>query len=334
MKTNKLILATSAMVVATLVSVAIVSCKKENTNALQDNNSRPAKAFAVPDVDDMNAYLKDFKQKMLESKSSEPISVDEAEWHLSSLLNYDFANANVECDDVRFDTIFNTVTISDCAIQLGELAQAYERIRIDIDRFYQSLMLENKHFRFVDCSITEDGVVTVTIITTSSTNSKWHYFADSTFCDYYFPFENYSYSEATSELQRVFNVVLGKDTIPSQTRTYYVKTRSHVYYFKNWLEDPDNYCPNEFHYRLFCTKGYFYGEIPQADICYYLDSYCGLANDNCYYGESVVCGTVEFREGVIPEYEGLSLEIEEQLFGHHLLTVGYGWDVHANQNGY
>ena len=331
---KKTIMCVATLIVAAIVSITVVSCKKESLASLQKQDNPTKEYFNPQEIEDMNAYLKDFKQKMIESKADESLGIDEAAWHLSSLFNYDFANANVECDDVRFDTIYNTVNVTDGSIQLSDLAEVYEKAGIDIDKFYHSLMLENKHFRYIDCVVSEDGVVTITIITTSSNKSRWHYFADSTFCDYYFPQYSYSYSEATSELERVFNVLLGKDTIPSQTRTYYVKTREYSYYFKRWLEDPENYCPNEYHYRLFCTKGYFYGDLQQADVCYYEDSYCGLANDNRHFGEAVIYGIVEFIHGIIPEYEDLTDGIVEQQFGHHLLTVGYGYGVHANQNEY
>lgn len=107
MKKKVIFIATFLVIVAT--AVAVVSCKKETTNALQYGNSQSTtKTFKVPEVDDMNAYLKGFKQKMQESlyaKDDEMFSLEEAAWHLSSVANYDFANANVEYTDLRFDTL-------------------------------------------------------------------------------------------------------------------------------------------------------------------------------------------------------------------------------------
>ena len=102
MKKRNLTLAILAMVVATLVSVAIVSCKKEDT-AVPTGQRAAKAAFTPPQVDDMNAYLKAFKQKMQSAAKGddEALSLDEAAWHLSSVANYDFGHVNVEFDDVR-----------------------------------------------------------------------------------------------------------------------------------------------------------------------------------------------------------------------------------------
>ncbi|MBR3730013.1 MAG: hypothetical protein IKN08_03765 [Bacteroidales bacterium] len=93
MKKRKLTLAILAMVVATLVSVAIVSCKKEDTVAPTGQSAAKA-AFTPPQVDDMNAYLKDFKQKMQSAAKGddEALSLDEAAWHLSSVVFWEPKN--------------------------------------------------------------------------------------------------------------------------------------------------------------------------------------------------------------------------------------------------
>ena len=123
MKTRNLLIATLLVVAATMI--AMVSCKKENQDALL-NNTQSAKAFTPPVVDDMNAYLKDFKQKMqnVTKDGNETLSLEEAAWHLSSVANYDFANANVEFDDIRFDTLYSTVNVTGGIILLNDLATA------------------------------------------------------------------------------------------------------------------------------------------------------------------------------------------------------------------
>ena len=63
MKNNYLFIAT-LLVVAT-VSVAVVSCKKETASALTDNKNESVQTFNPREIEDMNAYLKDFKQKMM-----------------------------------------------------------------------------------------------------------------------------------------------------------------------------------------------------------------------------------------------------------------------------
>ena len=102
MKKRNLIITTLLVVVA--ATVAFVSCKKENQDALL-NNTESVMTFTVPQIDDMNAYLKGFKQRMRATKDGETLTLDEAAWHLSCLANFDFCRINVEYDDFQFDTI-------------------------------------------------------------------------------------------------------------------------------------------------------------------------------------------------------------------------------------
>ena len=119
MRNNKTFLAISALLVAAFVSVAIVSCKKED-NAALSGQKQTKEAFNVPHVEDMMAYLKDFKQKMLSASKDEDesLSLEEAAWHLSSVANYDFGQINVEFDNVRFDTLYAHVDVSNGSVLL------------------------------------------------------------------------------------------------------------------------------------------------------------------------------------------------------------------------
>lgn len=336
MKNNKFFLAICVMVVAIIVSVAVVSCKKETSSDFKGNKNESMQAFTPPLMDDVDAYLKDFKQKMKSATKGEDdtLSLEEAAWHLSSVANYDFGHANVEYDDIHFDTLYGTVTVTNGTVLLSDLAAAYEQISTDIDLLYHTLSLENKHFRFIGCQISEQGVITIPVVVTFSTAGKWHYFADSTFCDYYFTQDQYvANGNAITELQRVFNLELGHSSGTSG-RIYYVYTRTQVFYFKHWIEDEGNYCPNEYNYRLFCTMGYFYDYISKEDMCYYADSYIDLGYSGQNHLDVVLYGEVEMVYGIIPEYEDNISQVDEQQFGHHLLTVNYGIAMSSSGNDY
>lgn len=313
----------AAFLIAAIVSVTVASCKKENFASLQKQDKPTKEHFNPQEIEDMNAYLKDFKQKMMESKADESLGIDEAAWHLSSLFNYDFANANVECDDVRFDTIYNTVTVTDGSIQLSDLAQLYEKAGTDIDKFYNSLMLENKHFRFIDVSISETGTVTVAMVTTYSYCSK--YWGDTL---YYFP--NQAYAEAfcdsifndtlpynangygMMELERVLNLIESHSIVPTSHRTYYTFQSERTFYYRNYI-DPFG-SPFIANSRLFATLGYYYDTISRDDMCYLLDSYLGLGYQYCPIDNDPVYWKITFVQG----------DIDAPPVGHQLLTVGYG----------
>ena len=333
MKNKHLVLAIVTMAVAAILSIAVVSCKKDTTSEMVSGTSESPAAFDPSHITDMNAYLKDFKQRMKTSKDGETLTLEEAAWHLSSLANYDFGHANVEYDDIRFDTLYGTVTVTDGTIMLSDLAAAYEQISTDIDLFYHTLSLENKHFRFIGCQISEQGSIAVPIITTFSSMEKWHFFADSSFCDIYLDDNTIYYANtvAVQTLTNLFNLIIGKNTDPNSGRIYYVVTGIVLYKWNEWYEDPNNYCPNAEHSRLYCSCYEYSWPIPKADMCYYVDSYIGLGveNVNSSSGE-VVSGFVTFHTAGDGATSGTTLP---QL-GNHSLTVQYGVAVASPGNDY
>jgi len=333
MKKRNLTLAILAMVVATLVSVAIVSCKKEDT-AVPTGQRAAKAAFTPPQVDDMNAYLKAFKQKMQSAAKGddEALSLDEAAWHLSSVANYDFGHANVECDDVRFDTLYAQVNITNGTVLLSDLHAAYEEISTKIDKFYHSLLLDNKHFRFIDVNISGQGYITISLLTTFTSNDKLHYFEDDSYCDEYFS-NSVQYTAnavAVTTLTSLFNLFLAKNTDTDTTNLYYVTTRTVSFYCTEWYEEPGEYCPNNDHSRLYCSGREYNWPIPKAHMCYYLDSYLGLGVENITSaGPSVISGYVYFRPA-----DDLTDEITQQQVGNHVLRVNYGMAFAHSHNEY
>ena len=321
MKKNSILAIIAMAILAT--TVAVVSCKKEESKSVS-NKDTLEKTFDPMQIEDMNNYLEGFKQRMLSTSkdNNEVFSLEEAEWHLTSLANYDFGYANVDFDDIRFDTLFDQANVIDGTIGMNDIATTYESINNRIDKFFHSLMLDNKHFRLINVEISERGEVTISIITTFSNAGKLHYFSDSTFCDQYFTQASYpANGSAVSTLTNLFNLILGKNTDPDEGRTYYVITRNNVpFYFDQWYEDPDEYCPNSEHSRLYCSIYAYDWPIPKYQMCYYLDSYSGLAT---VFGNnislSVVDGHVEFHDasgvgdgGLLPQW------------GNHALIVDFG----------
>ncbi len=292
MKTKRFFIATLLVVAAT--SVAVVSCKKETQNVLSSNTPQSVKAFSPPQVDDMNAYLKDFKHKMqnVTRDENETLSLEEAAWHLSSVANYDFGNAKTDFDDILLDSLYSTVTVTDGSVLLCDLAVTYENISIDIDKFYQSLMLENKHFRFIGAKISENGTVTISLFVTYNSMSRymedtlWHFpdldYADS-ICDVYFSDNvNYKWNAlGETELQRALNCYESYDWVYptpylNQNRRYYIFTR-----YADFIFCPQHYTdpfgsPNSWNSRLFAVPGNPEYNIPKSEMCYYFDSYLGL----------------------------------------------------------
>ena len=294
MRKSKFFIAILAMVVATLVSVAIVSCKKEDTVAPTGQSAAKA-AFTPPQVDDMNAYLKAFKQKMQSAAKGddEALSLDEAAWHLSSVANYDFGHVNVEFDDVRFDTLYAHVDVTNGTVLLSDLCTAYEGIHGAIESFFQKLNLNEKHLRFIDAEIAEDGFTVISLITSFVKDSKgwgdchWYptpYLVDpfndsiaESICDSLFnEYALYVWNGyGMTELQRLLNLTEHHEISSESSHTsYFTITRVHTF---EYLDNIDPYgSPSNHNSRLFGVMGNFNYKIPKMDMCYYLDSYLGL----------------------------------------------------------
>lgn len=322
----------TALLVVAATTVAMVSCKKDNQDVLL-NNTQSIKAFTPPVVDDMNAYLKNFKQKMKESqnaKDAEWLSLEEAAWHLSSVANYDFANANVEFTDLRYDTIYEQVTITNGQIALSELNSVYQRIATDIDNFYQNLNLDNKHFRFIGVTILENGNV-MAIITSTYTllDHVWYFpnifYADS-ICDMLFSEDSVYVWDglAMTELNRILNLFEHHST-ESTERWYYIQTRSNTFNFQDYTDPYGS--PFAINSRLYSwgTNNY---NLTVSQMCYALDSYLELGYDYLednpsHLLERPICWTVTCDDGDFG-YHWWSY--------FHILNVNYGICIAQNDS--
>lgn len=297
MKKSNAIFAILAMVIVT-IAVTIVSCKKDDAVALSGQSTAKA-AFAPPQVDDMNAYLKNFKQKMQSAAKGddEALSIEEAAWHLSSVANYDFGQINVEFDNVRFDTLYAHVNITNGAVLMSDLGEVYENVHNNIECFFEKLNLQEKHLRFIDAEINEDGFTVISLVTSFKNDSKgwnehhWFYppyvadpFSDTTtaydVCDSCFSEDvDYKWDDfGLTELVRLLNATehhtLNIFDGTFQPISYYTKTREHTF---EYLSNIDPYgSPSNANSRLFGVMGNFNYRIPKMDMCYYLDSYLGL----------------------------------------------------------
>lgn len=286
MKNKRFIIATVLVAMAT--TVAIVSCKKEDQEALQ-SVSQPVKTFTVPQIDDMNAYLKGFKQKMKESqnaKDAEYLSLEEAAWHLSSVANYDFGRVNVRYTDLYYDTLYYQVNVTDGHIELSDLNILYAIMASDIESLYQSLNMQEKHIRLIGASIAEDGQVVIDlVISYFILDHTWYFendFNAALACVEYFDSNTYYgwNSTAVNQLKQAINAVAGQYFIlPGETpaeREYYVPTRDVVFNYENHTDTIGS--PFYGNSRIFVVRsnGVTNPTLGMYEMCYCLDSYLAL----------------------------------------------------------
>lgn len=282
-KTKKLSFAIIAMAIVA-IAVAVVSCKKDNENAM-NNKTESARTFNPRLIEDMNAYLQGFKLKMqTTAKTDETLTLEEAAWHLASLANYDFAKASENYNNLRFDTLHSTIKVTGDIVLLRDLAVAYECISKSISEFEKSIMLVDQGLYFIDVEITETGELSVSIITTFTDGTKYledtcYYFEDwfEAYSDCYNYFDDFTtlpvQSTGTSELKRVINLIANRAPMPGY---YFTPTSTLTFYFNQNI-DP-NGSPSLWNSRLYASAFNFvyYDLLVDDEICYYLDSYLGL----------------------------------------------------------
>ena len=319
------------MVLATMV--AVVSCKKDDQTTPTDNPNRPAKEFCPPSVSDMNAYLGDFKSKMRnpDRDGGATMSLEEAAWHLSSVANYDFANANVEFTDIRFDTLYGHVNVTDGEVSMADLGAVYAEMSAAIDGFYHSLDLDNKHFRFIGAEISENGEVMMRTTTTYNRLEHLWYFNSSSeasaVCQIYFNPYEYYYFEGNFDTQLLLalNSIQSLAYVPIHERMYYVYTKTEN---PQLLDHLDEHSPFPHYTRIFCT--YFPNQVISYDkIEYCLDSYLGLGVQLQGDNEHVIEWDLLYPSGYV--YVGH----DKLATYYHRPSIKYGMIVvNSNHNDY
>ena len=317
MKNKHLVLAIVTMAVAAILSIAVVSCKKDTTNEMVSGTSESPAAFDPSHITDMSAYLKDFKQRMKTSKDGETLTLEEAAWHLSSLTNVDFCRINVEYDDFQFDTLDMQVNVTKGVMLMSDLCTAYEQMCTQIQRFKKGFDHLDQNLYFIKVSISDEGNAKIALMTSYTIGSKdlynhqW-YFSDvfeaiDACYEYYSDDSTYVWNGlGADELQRVLNIYEhhenGPTTPGGPVAVCYVPTRDHTFDYTNTYDPYGSESGYINESRVFAKR---YQQQPNPnfgytfdvwEMCYLLDSYLGLGydyiSDHLYVHEFPVNWTV------------------------------------------
>ena len=163
MKRRKFFIAILGMAVATIISVAIVSCKKEKQGQISSNSEQ-----TVQDVGNMDEYLMAFKKRLLSAqKGEETISLEQAQRDLGNLLNFDFGDANYATDVFHYDTLYAKLVLTNGDVDLSQLAVTYSTLIGDILDIYHRNNLPEKSVYSISCNINKsesDGLKDVEIV--------------------------------------------------------------------------------------------------------------------------------------------------------------------------
>lgn len=278
MKRRPFIIAAILLVFATI----IVSCKKDDSIDLNREKNTMKTTYQPPKIDDMNAYLKDFKQKMQTKGTDETMDLEEAAWHLSGVINYDFGDVVEDYSRFHYDTLYYNIDITDRKVCVSDLSTLYTKASSDIVSYLQNLNLDNKHIRFIGVEILENGSVTMTILVSYDWLDHQWYFPDPLTLDsifsLYFSEDSVYFWDTSfpSELQRVLNIMSVNPIIHnSSDRVFYILTHIEVLDYLDY-EDPYG-SPFLSNSRIFAKRSPQY-EVDLNDIRYCFDSYLALGD--------------------------------------------------------
>ena len=323
MKKFKLVAIVAAALIGAAVLVTVQSCKKDQ-NKLFDNiqTIENEKGIIHPKkIEDMDAYLKSFGEKMLNSRDSEVLSLEEAAWHLTAYQNYRFGDVDSEYTAIVYEEKEYTVPVTNGMVTLLDLGTLYNNSAKDILSFYKGNNLDNKKILYVYSKIEEDGKVTMEMALTYRESSRFYYFhfddpfGYSDFCEIAFP-DQYGYrclTEAPDTLEARMIQYGPRSMSPSiSERVYYVSYLTGE--FKR-IEYPGR--------LYYCGACLYDVKIDPDEMCELLDSYLGLLVDNLPNGYDVVSGTVQGHYGNPANPDGLGYAVPQ----YHDLEYKYGYPV-------
>jgi len=122
---NRILLKSAILAMIFAAAVMATSCQKEKEK--EENTEKAVSHFnpANLQIDDMNAYLEGFKEKMENAEAkgeNETMGIEEAAWHLSSVANHDFAQIIASHDTLCHDTLYFHVDVDVGKVSVADIS--------------------------------------------------------------------------------------------------------------------------------------------------------------------------------------------------------------------
>ncbi len=313
MKKNfRLVAITATLLIVATTAIVIQSCKKDqnklvDTQKVQNTIKHPEK------IDDINAYLREFGEKMMNSKSDAMLTLEEASWHLTAYQNYNYGDVDSEYDAMTYDDRVYIVPVTDGMVALSDLGALYANTVKDIELFYKNSNFDNKRIMYVISDIEESGRVNMRTALTyhKPDQSRYYYFDNlsSLFCDSIFPNGLYEVcDEATAALQQQMLVWGPRSCHPSEGRIFY----------SDIIQDTLTY--HDYPTIILHNIELCVNELSSGDMCNLLDGYLGIMMWN------VPDGYEPFDCKVWSNYEDVEgEEPDTDMKMHHFLKFFYGF---------
>ena len=327
---NKILL-TFTIIVSIILLQACKKDKEINDTATEKDNVVQNSSFDPMAIKDMDTYLLNFMKEMKSmSRSSSSLAVEDAEWHLSACLNFQFCNANASKTHVIYDTIYNTISITDNDISLNDLNVVFEEITEEICLMYNSYDAENKNILFIKPEIQyndkrgESAIVTIVAISSGNNN---YYFDGNLLPDSLFYYDSYNWEDAADTLEYyIYKFKPEKIDIPG--RVYYTVLREQLLYYNspecNLNGHSHDDCVEHISRLYYCRSCTSNATIAKECMAFYLDSYLGLIEENLVPYTFISC-EIEALMGNVNVHGGTLAPLPL----HHSLKIYSGMEQYS-----
>lgn len=151
MKKTNVVYAIIALAIMTTITI-VVSCKKEKQEPTTNHTDETTQSF-----ENMDVYLKAFKDELLLAKNGEKIiSLEQAQQDLGNILNYDFGDANHATNLFRNDTINIPIELINGKVDLFQLAAVYKSAQKKVISVYNNIDFPEKSVLSILCRIIQN----------------------------------------------------------------------------------------------------------------------------------------------------------------------------------
>lgn len=325
-KMKKIRIVKGALALA-MAAIAIIACTKE-----KEIKSETAGNMEVVSMeDDMNAYLKQFKERMQSaSRGDEALSLEDARWHLEAVLNYTYGDAGHQTTDIQRDTFYIDIPTKGEVVTLDKLNDVFSSLSADVEKAFAACDLPEKSILAIqtefDDDSKEEGAHIRVIMDTRGLNPEYNefqfgpteYWYEDNWCGKCGPYVGECIGTgAVQRLQSKINACI--PYIGSGSGVVYFSSIESIeindLYIHDYLVDTLNLSPCG--YRV-----HYYGDFQELfplclspdDLNYYLSEALKLIDEIKPMNKEIISMTNEYYD-LVPMY---------YYFGYHHYTFRYG----------
>lgn len=297
-----------------MAAIAIIAC----TKGKEMKSETVENIEAISKEDDMNAYLKQFKERMQSaSRGDETLSMEDARWHLEAILNYTYGDAGYQTSDIQCDTFYYVLPTNGNGVTLSRLNEAFMALSNNVETAYSKSNLSDKTILAIQTMFgneSKDGNVVVQSVLSVRGYTPIKMWFDSTdyWSEYYYeddygniygggkcgPYEGQCMnSGAPHELTKLANLRIPRIGCGREYRMYVtdqVNIGLNAVENDDFMYDENSPCGYKIYWN--CSLPWSPNHnpsccIPPDDMNYYLSKFTEIMNHYTPNGKEPICAT-------------------------------------------